>query len=128
MFGGINVARKTATFATLTLNLNTPVGNDIPERNIRLDINRVPTDLDEGLARGQFVCAGNIWRPVPDGLVLGSPNACILGADSRRVDIVTASKLANLSNRLSKKKKTLLTVLQSGPNKRYRARPGQQSW
>lgn len=104
MFGGINVARKTATFATLTLNLNTPVGNDISERNIGLDINRVPTDLDEGLARGQFVCAGNIWRPVPDGLVLGSPNACILGADSRRVDIVTAFKLANLSNRLSKKK------------------------
>lgn len=126
MFGGINVARKTTTFATLTLNLNTPIRNDIPERNIRLDINRVPTELNEGLARAQFVCASNIWRPVPDGLVLGSPDACILGADSRRVDIVTASKLANLNNRLSKKK--VLTVLQSGPNKRYRARPGQQSW
>lgn len=98
MFGGINVARKTTTFATLTLDLNTPIGNNIPERNIGLDINRVPADLNEGLARAQLVCAGNIWRPVPNGLVLGSPNACIFDADSRGVDIVAAYKLANLSN------------------------------
>lgn len=98
MFGGINVARKATTFATFTLDLNTPVGNNIPERNIGLDINRVPADLDEGLARAQLVRAGNIWRPVPNGLLLGSPDARILGADSRGVDVVAACKLANLSN------------------------------
>lgn len=98
MFGGINVTRKATTFTTFTLDLNTPVGDNIPERNIGLDINRVPADFDEGLARAQLVCTGNIWRPVPNGLVLGSPNARILGADSRGVDVVAACKLANLSN------------------------------
>lgn len=98
MFGGINVTRKTTAFATLTLDLNTPVGNNIPERNIGLDINRVPADLDEGLARAQLVCAGNIWRPVPNGLFLGPPDTCFLSADSRRVDVVAAPKLAGLNN------------------------------
>lgn len=98
MFGGIDVAGKTTTFTTFTLDLNTPVRNDISERDIRLQVNRVPADLNEGLARAQLVCTGNIRRPVSNRFVLGSPDACILSADSRRVDIVTASKLANLCN------------------------------
>lgn len=98
MFSRINVARKATAFATFTLNLNTPVGNNIPEGDIGLDVNWVPADLDESLARAQLVRTGNIWRPVSNWLVLGSPDACILDTDTRGIDVVTAHKLANLSN------------------------------
>lgn len=97
VLGGIDITRKTATFASRALDLNTPVRNGVPKRNIRLNVNGVPANLDKSLARVQLVRTGNIWRPVSVWLILGSPDTSFFSAHARRVNVVTTSRLVNLS-------------------------------
>lgn len=96
MFVRINVAGKTATLSTFTLNLDTPIRHNIPESDIRFDVNGIPADCDEGYARVHFVCTGNVRRPITNWLVLGSPDTRFFRVDTWRVDVKAIFELVGL--------------------------------
>lgn len=94
VFSGINVARKAATFTARTLDSNTIIRDDIAERNIRLDVDGVPADRDESLARVHLVRTSDVRGPVAMRFVFISPNASIFSADTRWVDVIAITRLA----------------------------------
>jgi hypothetical protein len=86
--GWIDLTRKTIASSTVTLDSNTPIRAFVSEWDIRLDVNGVPSNLDEGIAIDS-VGSGNVWSPVTNWLFLGAPYTALLGTNSRWVDIVT---------------------------------------
>lgn len=84
----VNLTRQTIASTTFTNNLNTKVRDHVAERRGGFQVDRVPADLYISIAVANRVSAGDIWRPVPNGFVRGTPNASCFCAGPRWVDII----------------------------------------
>lgn len=83
--------------STNTVDSDTEVGSLVSKGDIWLNVDWVPSDLDESITI-DGVGSGNVWGPVTDWLVLGTPYTGFLGADSRWVDVITNNGLVSKYN------------------------------
>lgn len=92
--GGIDLARKTIAAAALTLDFDTEGWLDVAEGSGGLQVDRVPADLDIGVAVGDGVGTCSVRGPVTDRVGVGTPDTALLGTDTGGVDVVLGSGLA----------------------------------
>jgi hypothetical protein len=92
--GGIDTAGKAIAAISVAQNLNTELGLDITEGSGGLQVDRVPADLEIGVAIGNGVGTGSVGRPVTDGFGARAPNTSLLNSNTRSVDVVLSSSLA----------------------------------
>lgn len=85
----IDLARETITVRALAFNRRTKLRDNMAERRGRLQIDGVPAELQESVAVRVHVGTGDIRGPVTPGIGRGAPDASLLGANARRVDIET---------------------------------------
>lgn len=83
----IDLARHTIT-AILALDLDPKIRHHMAERRRRLQVNRVPANLEIGIPVGNGVGSSHIRRPVTVRIGRGTPNTAGFCSDAGRVDIV----------------------------------------
>jgi len=86
--GRIDCTRETVAAFTITFDLHTPLWHFVFERCCSLQIDRVPTKLDEGLATVINIGACHIGRPIPNRAVFAAPDTSFLASGSGWIDIV----------------------------------------
>lgn len=91
VLGGVDRARQAVTVTSFTNETNTKSRQSSFEWAIILKVNRVPANLDKGIAIVVSVGTSDIGRPVANGLILASPNAALLSTNARSVNIVVSS-------------------------------------
>lgn len=87
----VNLAGKTITAATFTLDLDTIIRHDIAERRSGLQVDWIPSELDKGAAISVCVGPGHIRGPVAIRIRRGTPSTCGCCINAWRVDIETTS-------------------------------------
>lgn len=88
---GVDGAGQAIAASIGAVNLDTPVGHGIAERSSLLEVDWIPSQLDESVARVIGVGTGNISGPVAPRVLVGTPNTGSAGAHTRRVDVVVCS-------------------------------------
>ena len=89
--GRIDTAGKTIAVIAVTLNLDTKLRLDVAERSGGFQVDRVPTNLNVGVATAVSVGTSSVRRPVADRVGVGTPDTTFLDADTRSVDVVLSS-------------------------------------
>jgi hypothetical protein len=86
----VDLARHTIAAVALALDLDAIVRHHITERRRRLQVNRVPANLEIGVAVVDSVGARDIGRPVAVRVGRGAPNTANLRADAGRVNVIVS--------------------------------------
>ena len=86
--GWIDTARETVTFPAFTLDFDTEFRLDITEGSGRLQVDRIPANLDVGVTSTIGVGTSSVGRPITNGVGASTPDTCLLDGDTWRVDIV----------------------------------------
>lgn len=87
----VDLARQAMAAVTLTLNLDTEVRLDIAEGCGGFQVDRVPANLQEGVAIGVGVGTSGVRGPVTDRVLGATPNTAFLRGDTRSVNVVLGS-------------------------------------
>ena len=87
----VDRAGKAVAAAIGTVDLDAPVLHVVAKRRGRLQVNRVPSQLDECVSRFVDIGTGYVRGPVAKGVGVSSPYTGRVGANSRRVDVVVCS-------------------------------------
>lgn len=124
--GGIDLARQPVASITLALDLHTEVRHFVAERRRRLQVDRVPTDLEERATARVGVRASHIRRPVSVRVLRGAPDTGSLGSISRRVDIVAKIPISMTSRTTVVETQANLLSSSLTPISRIRHRKGRQ--
>lgn len=89
---GIDLARETVAPVAFTRYFHAPGGHVVAEGGCGFQIDRVPGKLDEGIPVGVSIGARNERGTVSDRLVFRTPDAGLVGADARWVDVVATKE------------------------------------
>lgn len=92
--GRIDTAGKAIAAIAIAQNFNTKFGLDVAEGSSGLQVDRIPADLDVGVAIGNGVGAGSVGDPVTGGVGAGTPDASLLNTNTGGIDVVLRSGLA----------------------------------
>jgi len=91
---GVDLAGKTVAAVTVTLDLDTKSRLHVAEGSGGLEVDRVPPKLHIGISVADGVGTGGVRRPVTDWVGASTPDAALLGGDTRGIDVVLGGGLA----------------------------------
>ena len=90
MFAGIDCARETIA-VTVANDLDTPCWHLVTKWCGRLQVNRVPGQLDKSFTRLHCVRTSNVWAPIAVWIIRRAPDARLVRGNTWRVDIEAAA-------------------------------------